>query len=815
MEKPKPRPLPPRLKPSLVIPSVSASSSAPNPLTASKCLGTTSKGIRCSKPQCVKKKNGYCYQHTATAETSKVTQAEASRYVPDKLDDNYTIIYPEDVLWVRPINSQYQTEIIWAYMGHGKTVQGLAYVNSLPMDATILMITPRRSLARCDKKIFSVCDEGCPHQCKIHLCNKLFTSYLDDKTHLDDAELHPRVIIQAESLHLLKGRKFDYVLVDECESVFQQMTATTHGNWRRVNQLYFCSLLKDTKQVILLDAFLSKKATGLLDALGIRYRIHKYLRKGIRRRAEEFQWLDHFISDLAETLKAGKKCFFFCTDKGKLINRFLQTIRLEIPGIRIKEYHSDSPMTSGDVNGEWVNYDLVACTSTITVGCNFDVKEYFHQSYAYLHAGTGVLCRDACQAHMRIRHLVDNVLKYYIDDSCRGYKNEVSRSTSEIGIRKDVEKHISMMREAYRDYIGIGDILDGAFIPTNEAMTHLFVHNIYEQNNSVFNIRDVWLSILGACNYEIYRASSGAELIEIAPNDEAVIIPAFSDIVSITPDEYEVLFRKQAKGLVLDEVMAELQNKLTAGMTLTEHEQEELGFITTSEVFKILKFRFQARLKVQDPHHVMTPAEKVATELWWVEFNKPDGQKKFHTLCNELGMATYDITIEEYARHGGLKDVFDRNEVEKLEAMSDLRGLLGMSHSEAVGTIPREVITKLLPDIKEMAPRLRKAYKFKDRRSKEDKKNNVLSLKAATGLISAFLEAHCFNSLQAGERKQKRLGTSIVDVTPLVLKTTAPGLYDNLNPDTDQIKRVRSIVGMSRDKPVAEGVQASHAEMIQ
>lgn len=52
----------------------------------------------------------------------------------------------------------------------------------------------------------------------------------------------------------------------------------------------------------------------------------------------------------------------------------------------------------------------MAVTSTITVGCNYDVKGYFDRIYAFASGYCSNLVRDMFQATYRVRHINDKMM---------------------------------------------------------------------------------------------------------------------------------------------------------------------------------------------------------------------------------------------------------------------------------------------------------------------------------------------------------------------------------------------------------------------
>src|SRR6185437_2089653 len=84
---------------------------------------------------------------------------------------------------------------------------------------------------------------------------------------------------------------------------------------------------------------------------------------------------------------------------------------------------------------------------TITVGCNFDTPNVFHSIYMYMNSASQNLVRDAFQAHMRVRHLIDNEL-YYCIDTRRNKNVAIFRSQ----IKHSFTKLETLKQEFYQNY---------------------------------------------------------------------------------------------------------------------------------------------------------------------------------------------------------------------------------------------------------------------------------------------------------------------------------------------------------------------------
>ena len=76
--------------------------------------------------------------------------------------------------------------------------------------------------------------------------------------------------------------------------------------------------------------------------------------------------------------------FFFCTSNKKLVDFFLPRIKGTLPNKKILEYHGKCKGDLSNVNDDWKDADIICCTASITVGCNFDLENVFWKLWSYI-----------------------------------------------------------------------------------------------------------------------------------------------------------------------------------------------------------------------------------------------------------------------------------------------------------------------------------------------------------------------------------------------------------------------------------------------
>jgi hypothetical protein len=160
----------------------------------------------------------------------------------------------------------------------------------------------------------------------------------------------------------------------------------------------------------------------------------------------------------------------------------------------ILEYHSQSLGDLSDINTTWGSADLVAVTSTITVGCNFDEKDVYSKVFMYANAPSHNFVRDMFQASARVRHIMDKQMVFCLEEKVVGKvpttnKNEIE---TELREKKDYAK------KQFEEYVK-----DEDFVVMPRWLREIIVSTIHEGNTSVTNLVPFFNRYLVECNYEV------------------------------------------------------------------------------------------------------------------------------------------------------------------------------------------------------------------------------------------------------------------------------------------------------------------------
>jgi hypothetical protein len=396
------------------------------------------------------------------------------RFFPLKISSQRMIrrerLYP----YVQPFVFDYRILIISAFMGKGKTTQLFNYIDPT---MRILIITPRRTFSNSMNQ---------------ELIRRGFnvSHYEEDKNPKD----YPCFIVQCESLHKVDC-DYDLIVMDECESILMQMTSEDthkHNLMSNLSRLY--SFMVSKSKILLMDAFVSAKTIDFVDSLNEIFVLEDYVSPPEDRIAVEFEKEDDLIHHMKLDLIAGKRIFFFCSLKTKLQNKILKYLEVDRYNNRI--YTSDHKVPKNEnIRVTWKQSQLVACTSTITVGLNFDEDDVFDSIYMLYDSMYGLPVRNAFQAHMRVRHIREKKLYYHINPT-----------------KHNLDLSINVIR-SYGSFI---ERANQKRFPSYDAMkpcmSELVAKNRWEINNSAVVTKHMFKYFLDKCGYKEVQLVKNMEI---------------------------------------------------------------------------------------------------------------------------------------------------------------------------------------------------------------------------------------------------------------------------------------------------------------
>jgi hypothetical protein len=149
---------------------------------------------------------------------------------------------------------------------------------------------------------------------------------------------------------------------------------------------------------------------------------------------------------LIEKVGEGKKIFITVSAKaeGKVIELFLTDLYPDLKILFIYKETSDDILKHLKVNEEWIKYDIVIITSTITNAVSFN-KPYFHCRFDFGIA-MGINVRDKLQMGARVRILLDNEIHFWIENKILSFPTTMEQ------IQQYIEDNIRLANRIAKKY---------------------------------------------------------------------------------------------------------------------------------------------------------------------------------------------------------------------------------------------------------------------------------------------------------------------------------------------------------------------------
>jgi hypothetical protein len=322
-------------------------------------------------------------------------------------------------------SSNYKFTTFFMGMGCGKTEQMLMFLKTQPTKK-FLFIIPNISLGIGIYRRIKQFDIQIEHYDEDYKAkNKKFKNKHEMK-HADN------LICCINSLHYLKDNKFDYVIIDEIETVnnkwFDNDTlSTTCETLERSIDAWniYIRLLKDAERVFLLDAFITNTTLKFIESIEPNnYIIFKKEVEASDRKIVIIPKTKQWIAGIIEQLKQNKKVFIYYPFKtGNKENNSMEQLKLILESGTSKigtcyNAETDDKILKelNNVNTHWAKYDFIITNSKITVGINYDdVINLFDTVFISIACFSS--CRDVIQASCRPRHLKsNNIFVNFIDN---------------------------------------------------------------------------------------------------------------------------------------------------------------------------------------------------------------------------------------------------------------------------------------------------------------------------------------------------------------------------------------------------------------
>jgi len=248
-----------------------------------------------------------------------------------------------------------------------------------------------------------------------------FTNYLSINKNKISIKEYKKIIIQIDSLHKLSLDTIpDLLILDESESILSQFTSPyCRHNLRTIWEI-FEFLLKASKKIICMDANLGERTFNVFNKLYPITDMYLHYNTFSTMAQDEYIFIlnmNKFLEKLSDNIKMNKRIIIPINSlkKAKLIYKYIKTNFKEK---KVCLYSSDSDdlikkKDLSDVNKEWLKYDIIIYTPSITAGISFEQK-HFDCVFGYF---TNRSCDvyTLLQMLYRVRNLKEKKIYLYID----------------------------------------------------------------------------------------------------------------------------------------------------------------------------------------------------------------------------------------------------------------------------------------------------------------------------------------------------------------------------------------------------------------
>lgn len=399
--------------------------------------------------------------------------------------------------------------IVKSPLGSGKTTAVIEYVKEREARSKgqicIIVVGPRVSFCT---NIFE--------RFRKELSDILPVVFYKDSASIELANQSPGswlLVIQYESVYKLDfiSSKELIVIIDESESMLTQMFSSTNGhkqseNIKRIQSL--CVIPSST--LIMMDAFITDRSIIFArECKGSDTVVHLSSSVQERREVDIYTTKSVLVEELRNDLNNGKRVYLFCTHKRDIADVLFY---LEENGVIFKRddvslHRKDVSVHTGDesdkivdVNTSWSassGVKLICCTSTVTVGVNYDLGDI---DVLYGIANTGAcVVRDMFQSLARIRYPTEKSLKLFvgIDGSHTKLKIDAMEEYIDANIKASVDHIDTMLKKKIARNMGeysyikhIGKTVQTERILSDGAFRTMIHYYLRECN---YALRDVYL----------------------------------------------------------------------------------------------------------------------------------------------------------------------------------------------------------------------------------------------------------------------------------------------------------------------------------
>ncbi len=272
---------------------------------------------------------------------------------------------------LREINDDEVITYIKAPMKLGKSKNLRRYIDGLAPDISICFISFR--IAFSDSVLSSM--PG-------------FISYQDISGDIGK-HVAPRVVVQVESLHRIKG-DYDLVVLDESESILSQFDSDNLSS-KSLTIAKFRHLLRKASRIIAMDAMMTERTVEVIRKMREGMEGKELLSvNGYRNAEDQLYTLTYSETSMAkkmmEDISSGKKVVFISNSVAK-VEQYAMAVSISYPSLRMATYtaKTDASMKKlhmSNINDVCKGLDVLMYSPTITAGVSIEI-DHFDRVYSF------------------------------------------------------------------------------------------------------------------------------------------------------------------------------------------------------------------------------------------------------------------------------------------------------------------------------------------------------------------------------------------------------------------------------------------------
>jgi len=237
---------------------------------------------------------------------------------------------------------------------------------------------------------------------------------------ISEPDIHAkRIICQIDSITRLSRDTYDYVIVDECESLARYITSIhfTKNPKANITVSNLEMRIEDAKKVIIMDADLSDRCVlfykRILSDENLDYQLIVNHYKPFKEYTiVSLTWND-WVRKVLQAIGEDKKIVIPMASNNKA--KDLKTkIEQDYPDKKILLIHKETDDREKvknllNVNSTWGLYDLVIYTPSVCMGVSYDIPDVFDSIYAY-GCDNSLGAQEFCQMLHRVREPINKII---------------------------------------------------------------------------------------------------------------------------------------------------------------------------------------------------------------------------------------------------------------------------------------------------------------------------------------------------------------------------------------------------------------------